>query len=108
MRPVVSFIGLSFELPKAIPSGSATAVVPGHRGPGRARTQVNAGTHAVAACAVPFRAGRDGPRPAGGRQLTDRVTISDREVIGERAPSRLIGILRAARRCGRTGMQKWL
>ena len=48
------------------------------------------------ACALPFRAGRGRPRPgcrlllgaADPRQLTDGITPSDREVLGERAPTR--------------------
>jgi len=49
-----------------------------------------------AACTLPFRAGPDRPRPFRHRQLTDRITLSDREAPGERAPSRPI----VSRRCG--------
>src|SRR5262249_43900170 len=54
------------------------------------RTALNEGAHAAEACALPFRAGRDRPRP-GCRlllrsripPLTDRITLSDREVLGD-------------------------
>jgi hypothetical protein len=47
----------------------------------RSRTILNRSTHAAGACTLPFRAGRDRPRLAGARQLTDRITLSDREVL---------------------------
>src|SRR5215469_12226932 len=48
--------------------------------PEASRTGLNAGTHAVKACALPFRAGRDRSRPAGYLATTDHITLSDREV----------------------------
>jgi hypothetical protein len=54
-------------------------------------TGLNGGTHAAEACALPFRAGRDHPRPAGGPSTYVPITLSDREVLGERAPSRPMG-----------------
>jgi hypothetical protein len=56
------------------------------------RTTLNTGTHAARAC-TPFRAGRGRPRPAGSPATYKRITLNDREVPGERAPSR-----RSARR----------
>src|SRR5215475_14397045 len=53
------------------------------------RTCMNAGVHAAEACALSLRAGRDrDPRVP---PTTDRITLSDREVLGERTPSRPIG-----------------
>jgi len=40
--------------------------VPGHRGAGRAWTQVNASAHALAACVLPLRAGRTSAGAASG------------------------------------------
>jgi len=62
-------------------------------------TGVNREEHVAGACTLPFGAGRDRPRlgcrlllHAVGipRQPTDRITLSDRAVRGERAASRLI------------------
>ena len=55
------------------------------------RTAQNGGTHAVKACALPFRAGWDRSRPAGYPPTGDHITLSDREVPGERAPTRRSG-----------------
>jgi hypothetical protein len=79
-------VGLSYG-PRAVPSpGSAAAVVPGH---GRLRTALNRSTHAARACALPFKAGQDRPRPTGCPPTF--ITLSDREVPGERAQARLMG-----------------
>jgi hypothetical protein len=45
----------------------------------------NGGTHAVKACALPFRADWDRSRPAGYLATADHIALSDREVPGERA-----------------------
>src|SRR5689334_20730340 len=45
----------------------------------------NGGTHAVKACAIPFRADWDRSRPAGYLATADHIALSDREVPGERA-----------------------
>jgi hypothetical protein len=42
---------------------------------------LNRGTHASEACTLPFKADRDRPRSAGYPQLTDRITLSDRNVL---------------------------
>jgi hypothetical protein len=55
------------------------------------RTGMNGGVHAAGACAPPFRADRDRPRPAGYPLLTDRITLGDREVPGEHATTRRSG-----------------
>src|SRR5215471_6959337 len=62
------------------------------------RTYLTRSVHAAEACALPFMTGRDRPRPgcrwllraAGYRQITDRITLSDREALGEYAPSRRV------------------
>src|SRR5436190_8523185 len=75
-----------------VPSpGSAAAVVPGH---GRREQALPGGAHAAEACVLPFRAGRSRPRPGcrllcvrpDTHELTDHITRSDREFLGERAP----------------------
>ena len=55
------------------------------------RTALNREQHAAEACALLFRAGRDRPRPAGYPLNTYRITLSDREAVGEHAPSRRRG-----------------
>jgi hypothetical protein len=57
------------------------------------RTYLNGMVHAAEACAPPFRAGRDRPRPGcrlllHGQMspLADRITLCDREARGEPAP----------------------
>ena len=84
---------------------------------GTSRTGLNGMAHAAEACTPPFRAGQDRPRPGcrlllHGQMppLADRITLCDREVRGERAPTRRSARLRArrgailrARRTGRSG-----
>ena len=53
-------------------------------------TALNREQHAAEACALPFRAGRDRSPPAGYQPTTYRITVSDREVLRARAPTRLI------------------
>jgi hypothetical protein len=57
-------------------------------------TGLNGEAHAAEACALPFRACRDRSPPAGYPPTTYRITVSDREVLGERAPTRLIETVR--------------
>ena len=49
------------------------------------RTALNREQHAAEACARPFGAGGDRPETG---QLAHRITLSDREALGERGPSR--------------------
>src|SRR5215470_11961893 len=50
------------------------------------RADPNGAAHAAEAYALPFRAGRDRPRPAGCPPTYNRITLSDREAPGEPAP----------------------
>src|SRR5215831_16667229 len=63
---------------------------------GRAEPGSRAHAHAPEACALPFATGR---RPA---NSTDGITMSDRQVLGERAPSRLLHISRLVNVTART------
>jgi hypothetical protein len=59
------------------------------------RTYLNGTAHAAEACTPPFRAGQDRPDLDAGYcsmeqmpPLADRITLCDRKVRGERAPTR--------------------
>ena len=52
-------------------------------------TCLNGEAHAAGACALLFRAVQNRPRSAGCRQPKGRIKLGDREVPGERAPTRL-------------------
>ena len=45
------------------------------------RTALNRGAHAAEACTVPFRAGGTVRHRPDTRQLTERITLSDRDVL---------------------------
>ena len=69
------------------------------------RTALNREQHAAEACALPFRAGRDRSPPAGYPPTTLRITVSDREVLEERAPTRL-SVLEKSPRSGPLEMRR--
>ena len=75
---------------------------------GRAEPGSRAHAHAPEACSLPVQGWpgtvRDWP---GIGQLTDRITMSDREVRGERAPSRLSAAPRRWLWCRRAGHNGW-
>jgi len=66
-------------------------------------TVLNTSTHAAEACALPFTAGRDRPRPAGYLPTYGRITRSDRWT----RPGRIAGARRHTARLAGYGKSPW-